>query len=746
MPSPRARTALGLALLAGALTGCLSDVPIVVSPGGAVRFGAEFCSAPGCLARVSLPSRIDAVASAGFHFAGWSGQCSGSGLDPACTLRTEHEAGADFAQNELVVRVTGTGSVAARNRGQTCTEQRSPCHWKQLDREPIDAVAVGRTEFLGFSGVCSGTSGCTADHGELTATFSGPARVQVRLVGDGRGTVRTVDGTQRCAGDCSLDFPSLEPLVLVAEPDPESVFDGFERPCAPDRCTLTGASSVTAWFSLRRTVQLVVRGDGVVELDGGALCPGACQVELRADAGLVVSTRPGERSRLSSVSPPCRASSGAACTLPTDAGTVEFTFDSVLHWAQAFEVRLAPSYIPQFASLPWLPAIATERGVWATVEHLDVVEAGGVAYGPARNETALFVAIARDGGLQSVLRFDAVDGGLARLQPANFVETERGTTYAFGECRFGLQELTCDSSAFALELGAGGVLRRQVFRPTGPLSTARGAGLTATGAPIVALGVTSDDAGSGLYALAPTLDAPPAPILLHPRFRASCGRGPKGLRCSLPATGRAPGQVCGAPNLTPGNSAAIAVDVTGEACALAHFIPMSSLFGSHGPFSTAEYPHLLFTANGPQLPAPLQSPASGLLAIVWYGADGGVDDVREGEPWESSAQPPTGSGESTRVTNFHRYAVTGYVTNRPVFFGRPLMGTGLVLALWDTQSHALDRVWLIEGEVRSRNATLSGNRHGLIVSVIGRNLRFDGQPLGADPTRTYQHVLFFDDR
>jgi serine protease AprX len=119
---------------------------------------------------------LTAAAGAGSSFAGWSGDCSGTGT---CTLTmsSDRSVTATFQPQLPTLRVTkaGTGSgkvtstPAGINCGTTCTAAFDPGTSVTLKASPS-----GSSRFAGWSGDCSGTAACrltmNAGHA-VTATF-----------------------------------------------------------------------------------------------------------------------------------------------------------------------------------------------------------------------------------------------------------------------------------------------------------------------------------------------------------------------------------------------------------------------------------------------------------------------------------------------------------------------------------------------------------------------------------------------
>ena len=128
------------------------------------------------------PITLTATPSAGSHFAGWSGACSGTG---ACTLTMDgdHAATATFEADPpppagpetLAVAKAGrgVGTVSSSPNGISCG---SSCTFAFVHGATVtlSAAASAASRFAGWSGACSGTATCSVAMSEarsVTATF-----------------------------------------------------------------------------------------------------------------------------------------------------------------------------------------------------------------------------------------------------------------------------------------------------------------------------------------------------------------------------------------------------------------------------------------------------------------------------------------------------------------------------------------------------------------------------------------------
>jgi len=145
----------------------------------------------------------------------------------------------------------------------------------------------GGATFVGWSGACSGTGPCsvTMDAArDVTATFSLPFDLTVKISGAGTGTVATNQPGFSCAGsECSAPFPPNTSVVLTAVPAWYSLFSSWTGcdTVVGNACTVSvnRALTVTASFSQNMTVRLVGKRDyptlhdGYVAAEASGLTP-----------------------------------------------------------------------------------------------------------------------------------------------------------------------------------------------------------------------------------------------------------------------------------------------------------------------------------------------------------------------------------------------------------------------------------------------------------------------------------------
>jgi len=140
---------------------------------------------------------------------------------------------------------SGAGSVVSTPRGIDCG-QRCSADFKLGSQVALKAQATGDARFIGWSGPCSGTEDCI-----LTVTPSTRVGVEFARVeehrsiltivkeGDGQGEVISDPSGISCGKVCSTSFKDNQELRLIAVPDKDSRFAGWEGACTGvEPCTL----------------------------------------------------------------------------------------------------------------------------------------------------------------------------------------------------------------------------------------------------------------------------------------------------------------------------------------------------------------------------------------------------------------------------------------------------------------------------------------------------------------------------
>ena len=214
---------------------------------------------------------LTASAADGSGFAGWSGSCSGSDSTCSVTMDQARSVTATFNLSvvyyQLTVTSSGTGSGLVLGDGINCG---SDCSESYLAGTVVNLAAspTPPSEFVGFSGACSGsTCQVTMDSAKsVTATFDIPThQLSVTVEGEGTGTVTSSPAGINCGADCAEVYNHGQEVTLTAAPASGSIFAGWDGACSGTELTcsvlIDAAKTVTASFSLR-TYQLSVAKEG----------------------------------------------------------------------------------------------------------------------------------------------------------------------------------------------------------------------------------------------------------------------------------------------------------------------------------------------------------------------------------------------------------------------------------------------------------------------------------------------------
>ncbi len=228
---------------------------------------------------------LDAVASPGSAFTGWTGPCSGSGQECHLTLDPDQEASvaAQFEplhQLSVVKAGKGDGEVSSVPAGITCpsgTNACTPASFTQGTRVTLTATPANGSVFQGWSGDCSGQT-CEVPMDSDTsviATFELEDlvhKLSVSKEGKGAGTVRSEPALVECGSACSAWFLRGTPVVLSADPAAGSSFGGWSGSCSgTGECSvvMNDDESVTASFTAGTAETALAQGlsDVVAKLE-----------------------------------------------------------------------------------------------------------------------------------------------------------------------------------------------------------------------------------------------------------------------------------------------------------------------------------------------------------------------------------------------------------------------------------------------------------------------------------------------
>jgi hypothetical protein len=336
---------------AGTGTGTVSSTPAGIDCGST-------CSASFVTGTVVI---LTATPASGSTFAGWSGDCTGTG---ACTLTMSvaHSVTATFnappAPRTLTVSTAGSGSgtvtsnPAGINCGSTCSAS-----FTSGTAVTLTATPASGSTFAGWSGDCTGTGACTLTMSvahTVTATFTlvSGRTLTVAKAGSGSGTVASNPAGINCGSTCSAIFGDGTEVTLMATPASGDSFTGWSGDCSgTGACTLTmnAAHSVTATFGtapLLRTLTVSKRGTGagaVASQPGGIQCGSTCTAQFQDGATVVLSAKASRGSRFSGWSGDC--SGTGTCTVAMGAAhSVTAGFSRLPKPKRHFNAYVPPPY------------------------------------------------------------------------------------------------------------------------------------------------------------------------------------------------------------------------------------------------------------------------------------------------------------------------------------------------------------------------------------------------------------------
>ena len=269
----------------------------------------------------------------GSTFAGWSGDCTGTG-NCTVTMSAAHSVTATFTAIPYTLSVArtgaGSGVVSAAAAGIDCG---STCS-KVLNAGTsvtLSAVAATGSRFAGWSGACTGTAlSCTVSMSQsrsVTASFSLLSfALTVAKDGTGTGSVASSPSGVSCGTTCSVSRPYGTVLSLTPKPAAGSAFVGWGGACSGSgvcSVTLSEARRVTATFVRTHSTLTVVRsgtGTGsVASALAGISCGTACIAQVPVEATVTLTPTPAAGSVFAGWSGACTGT--GACEIPMSAAS-----------------------------------------------------------------------------------------------------------------------------------------------------------------------------------------------------------------------------------------------------------------------------------------------------------------------------------------------------------------------------------------------------------------------------------------
>jgi hypothetical protein len=203
--------------------------------------------------------KLHAEPAQGSTFGGWSGPCSGRADCPVTMSQDKVVVIArfDLIRDRVQVRKTGNGggTVTSTPAGIACGAS-CEAPFAHGSRVTLHATPDSDSRFAGWSGACSGKSGCSfAVTGPKTVTARFERLrdgVTVQKLGKGTGAVSSSPAGIACGDRCTAPFPRGTEVVLTATPTGGSKFAGWSGRCSgmgPCTVTVNGPTVVGARFT-----------------------------------------------------------------------------------------------------------------------------------------------------------------------------------------------------------------------------------------------------------------------------------------------------------------------------------------------------------------------------------------------------------------------------------------------------------------------------------------------------------------
>lgn len=265
---------------------------------------------------------------AGSAFAGWEGDCEGSGETCLLEMNDARRVSANFLWlRELHIDMSGGGSgrVTIEPGGIEC-EGECRVDIPHGTTVTLTAEQIDDSLFDSWTDDCLGPeSTCVIEMTQprsVNARFERGIRLAIGITG--YGAVTSPDADIYCDSTCRYYFDEGEVVTLEAESQPTSILHKWGDACSGrEPCTLVMAAPCSVWagFVPARTITVNVRGTGQgtvdFESDNYERIDSAT-VKHPHGPDATVAAQPATGSRVSGWSGACAGSTGEICTLLTN--------------------------------------------------------------------------------------------------------------------------------------------------------------------------------------------------------------------------------------------------------------------------------------------------------------------------------------------------------------------------------------------------------------------------------------------
>ncbi len=246
-----------------------------------------------------------ATPDAGYHFTGWSGDCSGTGVCQLTNVTSPRSVSATFALNTYPISIT----PAAANGTVTCAP--NPINHGQ--DASCTATPDAGYHFTGWSGDCSGTGACQLTNVTGPRSVSASFALNVYPI-----AIHTANGTATCTPN---PVTHGQAAACTATAHDNFHFTGWTGDCTGSgACTLwdvTGPRSVSASFALNTYAITTHASNGTVTCTPNPVTHGQdAHCTATADGGYHFSEWTGD----------CSGSGACALASVTAARSVSATF------------------------------------------------------------------------------------------------------------------------------------------------------------------------------------------------------------------------------------------------------------------------------------------------------------------------------------------------------------------------------------------------------------------------------------